>query len=80
MQQLSIFAAAPPSYDREPVGADAPLTDAEVATLAAHGYHHLDGGTFDTPDGRQWGTPDWWRSEIDVLYLLSRPLITEETP
>lgn len=82
MRQLNLFDTptaypvsdpAHPAYDRLNDGA---LCDHELACLQAHGYALIeadDSGARFRFDGRDVsGSLDFWRSEIDVLYLLAR--------
>jgi hypothetical protein len=64
---------AHPAYDRLN---DGPLTAHELACLTSHGYVLIEAdaaGALFRLDGRDVsGSLDFWRSEIDVLYLLAR--------
>jgi len=82
MQQLSFNFSAPalpvadpryPAFDRMHEG---PLTAHELACLAAHGYTLVEvdatGACFIFKGERCDRGNDYWRSEIDVLYLLAK--------
>lgn len=82
MQQLSLDFSAPaypvsdpahPAYDRRN---DGPLDAHELACLQAHGYALVEadasGALFRFDGALVTGSLDFWRSEIDVLYLLAR--------
>lgn len=62
-----------PAYDRLHEG---PLSAHELACLQAHGYtlieHDAGGAVFDFGGDVTDRGNDYWRSEIDVLYLLAK--------
>ncbi len=62
-----------PAYDRRN---DGPLDAHELACLQAHGYtlieHDDTGACFEFGGERVSLGSDFWRSEIDVLYLLAK--------
>lgn len=82
MQQLALTFEAPalpvsdpawPQFDRRNTGL---LCDHELACLAAHGYDLIEqdatGASFRYRGGVDTNGFDYWRSQIDVLYLIAR--------
>lgn len=83
MQQLGLFDAPAtaypvadprhPAYDRLH---DGPLCAHELACLTSHGYALVEaddaGACFEFQGERTDRGNDYWRSEIDVLYLLAK--------